>query len=201
MGKNKTFCICAALLCIAVLTISCICGCGGLDNHSTVSQSDVSDTDVTPTDAIFVPEVHIEGIELPEEFGSGLYNAQAAFWLINEVRDREGLPPFETGDEALEKAASTRLYEIAEDFSHTRPDGRDNKTALEENDVKYLSCGENLAEGQYTAEQVVYDWLNSPTHREIILDSKFTHASIICGSDQDGKGYWVLLAYEAEIEE
>lgn len=200
MKKNTTFSISLAVLFAAIFAL-CLFGCNTSDNQLPVSASDVSNSDITPTDAIFVPEVHIEGIELPKEFGSGLYNAQAAFWLINEVREREGLPPFETGDEALENAASTRLYEIAEDFSHTRPDGRDNRTALEENDVKYLSCGENLAEGQYTAEQVVYDWLNSPTHREIILDSNFTHASIICGSDQDGVGYWVLLAYEAEIEE
>ncbi len=184
-------------LCMAILALMCVFFTFGCSAENPKEESEeASATDVTPTDVLYIPDVHIDGIVLPEEYGEGLYDSAAALWLINEVRDREGLPPFVIGDEKLEDAAVTRLKEIASDFSHTRPDARDNKPVFEENEIKYASCGENLASGQYTAEHVVYDWLHSESHKAILFDEKFTYVSIVCGKDAEGIGYWVLLAYE-----
>lgn len=55
---------------------------------------------------------------------------------------------------------------------------------------RYGTIGENIAEGQNTAEQVVEDWLNSPAHRENMLAGKYTHLGI--GFARRGSTeYWV----------
>jgi len=42
----------------------------------------------------------------------------------------------------------------------------------------YFSLGENIAQGQLTVEQVMSDWLNSPPHRENMLNPDFTEIGI-----------------------
>lgn len=190
--------ITAVFLTLLTAFSMCISGCsssaGDTADGNEASCADVTQTDVTPTDVIYVPDIHLDGIELPEEYGYGLYDSSAALWLVNALRERAGLEPYIAGGEELNNAALTRLKESAEEFSHTRPDGRDNKTVLDENGIKYSSCGENLAAGQLTAEHVVSDWFDSASHRAILLDPEFKYASIVCGQN-DEDTYWTLLAY------
>ena len=94
-------------LCMAILALMCVFFTFGCSAENPKEESEeASETDVTPTDVLYIPDVHIDGIVLPEEYGEGLYDSAAALWLINEVRDREGLPPFIIGDEKLEDASA-----------------------------------------------------------------------------------------------
>lgn len=47
--------------------------------------------------------------------------------------------------------------------------------------------GENIAEGQDSAQEVVTDWMNSPGHRRNILDCSFR----TIGVGHTADGYWV----------
>lgn len=55
------------------------------------------------------------------------------------------------------------------------------------------SVGENVASGFSTAKSVVNGWLNSPTHKAIIVNSKYTHTGISIKTDENGKKYFVQL--------
>lgn len=90
---------------------------------------------------------------------------------MNDARAEKGLEPLDF-DPNLGFAAQTRAEECADKFSHTRPDGRDWYT------VNQTICfGENLAYGYDDAEDVVEAWLNSPAHRDLLLDDEF----VTCG--------------------
>jgi uncharacterized protein YkwD len=52
--------------------------------------------------------------------------------------------------------------------------------------------GENLAAGQTSPEQVVTQWMNSPGHRENMLQERFTEVGVGLREGGDYGLYWVL---------
>ena len=100
--------------------------------------------------------------------------------LVNEERAKEGLSPLSTLPE-LDAAADVRAPEVAEYFSHDRPDGSSCFTVLRECGVTgFWTAGENIAAGTSSPEAVVEMWMNSPGHRANILSADFTHIGVGC---------------------
>jgi len=118
--------------------------------------------------------------------------AQEVHRLTNIERANAGLTQLEKLP-ILAEAAVVRANEIIESFSHTRPDGGTFATALDEKNIPYHIAGENLAAGQKDPAEVVNAWMDSPDHRDAILESAFANIGI--GVTMDGKGrlYWVQL--------
>jgi hypothetical protein len=111
--------------------------------------------------------------------------------LVNQERKAAGLKTVKLNDD-LNRVAELRAAEIAEKWSHTRPNGEEWKTAFAEEGVSASYRGENLAKGQYSADKVVEDWMDSEGHRANILNKKFTKmgvASVVI----DGVTYWVQV--------
>lgn len=111
--------------------------------------------------------------------------------LVNSERKAAGLKTVKLNDD-LNRVAELRAAEIAEKWSHTRPNGEAWKTAFSEEGVSASYRGENLAKGQYSADKVVDDWMDSEGHRANILNKKFTKmgvASVVI----DGVTYWVQV--------
>jgi len=76
--------------------------------------------------------------------------------LVNEERDKVGLPAYIINDECMEYS-QTRTEELVTLFSHTRPDG--------------TNAGyEIIATGQASPEGAVASWMNSPGHKAAILN-------------------------------
>lgn len=90
--------------------------------------------------------------------------------LVNQERAAAGLADLKT-DAALCAAAQVRAQEIAQSFSHTRPDGTNGFTVLKERGIVYVACGENIAKGSITPRRVMEGWMNSAGHRKNILNA------------------------------
>ncbi len=119
--------------------------------------------------------------------------AQDVLKLVNQERAAAGVEAL-TLDTALNKVAEDRAKELAQKFSHTRPDGRDCFTALTEAGIVYSSCGENIAMGQSTADEVVDSWMNSDGHRANILSSDYTKMGLGYYYDKENnQHYWAQL--------
>lgn len=112
--------------------------------------------------------------------------------LVNKERAKEGLTKLAL-DTKLEKAANIRAEEIQTSFSHTRPNGSSFSTVLKENGISYRGSGENIAWGQLSPEEVVKGWMNSPSHRANIMNSKFTKIGVGHMQNSAGRNYWVQL--------
>jgi hypothetical protein len=63
-------------------------------------------------------------------------------------------------------------------FAHTSPDGTDPWHWFEKVGYKYAYAGENLAIDFSDSGDVERAWMNSPTHRENILNAKFTEIGV-----------------------
>ena len=110
------------------------------------------------------------------------------FEEVNEVRRSYGLYDLGHSD-ALDYCAGVRAQESSVYFAHERPDG--SAWYSVNPDVQF---GENLLWTSYNrnAEQLVTLWMNSPTHRALILDGGFGTMGIAGYTDADGIDYWVI---------
>lgn len=116
---------------------------------------------------------------------------QEVLRLVNIEREKAGKQPL-SADINLTKAAQVRAREIADTFSHSRPDGRDCFTAMKEAGVSYRAAGENIAMGQKTPAQVVEGWMNSDGHRRNILSDSFGRLGVGYYVE-NGRAHWVQM--------
>lgn len=117
--------------------------------------------------------------------------AQAVLAEVNTARAKNGLSAL-TLDANMNRAAAVRAAELAQSFSHTRPNGSRGLTALNEAGVSYRTAGENIASGQQSAQAVVSAWMNSSGHCANILSSSFGRMGV-GQATIGGRTYWVQL--------
>lgn len=127
-----------------------------------------------------------------EESGGVQEAAKAVASLVNAARRDAGLSELEL-DADLCAAAQARAQEIAQSFSHTRPDGSSCFTILEEFGISYRAAGENIAMGQRTPEEVMDGWMNSSGHRANILNGTFPSIGVGYYVDGAGAAHWVQI--------
>lgn len=120
--------------------------------------------------------------------------ALECFDLINEQRVANGLDELEW-DYGIYYACQIRAMELAESFSHTRPNATTCFTALKEADVSYRLAGENIAAGQTTAARAMNAWMNSTGHRANILKEDFGRSAIGCyfSPGSSYRWFWVQM--------
>lgn len=115
--------------------------------------------------------------------------------LVNEERRKAGLSEY-TLEESLTECAMIRAAELVAhyDGTHHRPNGEVCWTVLPEG--TFLAAGENIAQHQQSAEQVMTDWMNSPGHKANILDENgygLDTMGIGCFESELGYYYWVQI--------
>lgn len=130
--------------------------------------------------------------DAPEESGGVQEAAEAVAALVNAARRDAGLSELEL-DADLCAAAQARAQEIAQSFSHTRPDGSSCFTILEEFGISYRAAGESIAMGQRTPEEVMDGWMNSSGHRANILNGTFPSIGVGYYVDGAGAAHWVQI--------
>ena len=108
--------------------------------------------------------------------------------LTNAERQKVGLAPLQL-DNLLMNNAEQKSLDMKQNnyFSHTSPTLGSPFEQMKNNGISYKKAGENIAKGQTTPEQVVQAWMDSPGHRENIMNSNYTHIGV--GYVNDGH-YW-----------
>lgn len=77
---------------------------------------------------------------------------------------------------ALTSAAQTKANDMAARnyWSHNTPDGQAPWYFINNAGYKYLKAGENLAYGFSTSADTITGWMNSPAHKDNMLDTSYT---------------------------
>ena len=83
-------------------------------------------------------------------------------------------------DKSLVTAAQNKANDMAEKgyFSHDTPEGFKPWKFLDDLNYSYVRAGENLAVNFLDSEDVTDAWMRSVTHRDNILNSKYSHIGI-----------------------
>lgn len=103
---------------------------------------------------------------------------------INNLRESLGLQDV-SSNTTLQEAARLRAQESAVSFSHTRPDGRDPFTVLnDEFSYSYLAVGENLGmatllqDEAYMSDWLFQEWTASQGHYDTMVNPHFTEVGV-----------------------
>jgi uncharacterized protein YkwD len=125
--------------------------------------------------------------------------AEAEFWrteilrLVNQERQAQGLNPV-TQNQTLEDQATEYACELIhyDFFGHVNEvTGSTLTDRAAESGYDYWIIGENLAAGQLSPAQVMADWMDSPCHRENLLNPAFIELGVGVRSGGDYGLYWV----------
>lgn len=133
---------------------------------------------------------HVIHIPAAAYSGNELAQIQEVAALVNQIRADNGLAPLSLDLGDYHNVTYLRTLEVVANYSHTRPNGRACYTIYSDYGLVYHSSGENIARGQQSAQEVVNDWMNSPSHRANILRAEFTKISIGVQGSGNAK-YWV----------
>lgn len=130
----------------------------------------------------------IDNISLPEPLSGPYRNISAEnldskliIKLTNQERINHSEKPL-TENKLLNDAAHKKLTDMFENqyFEHVSPiNNVDISTFVINEKYNYAYVGENLALGDFAnEEEMVTAWMNSPGHRENILNSKYTQIGV-----------------------
>jgi len=99
--------------------------------------------------------------------------------LVNDSRVKNNLSILKESA-LLDAVAKDKVKDMIENnyFAHTSPSGKDPWYWFKKNGYQYASAGENLAINFENAEDQHREWMNSPTHRKNILNSKFSEIGV-----------------------
>lgn len=118
--------------------------------------------------------------------------------LVNKYRKASGITKLKPMIE-LDKIAYQRAKEIAENYSHIRPNGNVAQSILKDYGLSYSYFGENLGAGSKTSEQIFKEWRYSPVNNANILNSNYKYvgsAYYYYPDDPSGRHfYWVQVFY------
>lgn len=99
--------------------------------------------------------------------------------LTNRKRAEQGLAPL-TLNGKLNEAAQRKAGDMFafNYWSHVSPSGRDPWAFFKEVGYRYLYAGENLARDFMDSESTIEAWMNSPTHKDNILNNHYKETGI-----------------------
>ncbi|MDO5397399.1 MAG: stalk domain-containing protein [bacterium] len=101
--------------------------------------------------------------------------AQELLRLTNDIRIQNGLNPLVWDDE-LAEVGRVHCMDMAarEYFDHNTPEGLTPFDRMHNAGIWPVYAGENIAAGQINPADVTEAWMNSPEHRDNILNPNFT---------------------------
>jgi uncharacterized protein YkwD len=117
---------------------------------------------------------------------------QQALELVNENRRRGGCENLSV-DRRLIVAANKHAADMARRgyFAHEDSQGDRAGERVEDAGYRWKRFGENIARGQDSVYEVVNGWMNSPEHRENIMDCDLHQVGVGLAFSGDRTPYWV----------
>ncbi|MFC1627067.1 CAP domain-containing protein [Patescibacteria group bacterium] len=110
---------------------------------------------------------------------SSSITAQEIVNLTNIKRQENGLSDLEISPRLVDAAALKGADMVVKNYwAHTSPDGTNPWTFFKTADYQYLYAGENLARDFLDSASVIDAWMDSPTHRENLLSSRYQDIGI-----------------------
>lgn len=115
--------------------------------------------------------------------------------LMNQARAQRNVAPLKQHP-ALLRAATAHAQDQADHNQISHYGLRDGSTwadrcrAAGYKGADLTTIGENVAAGQTSPEMAMSDWMQSPGHRDAILNPRFVHAASAVAVGSRGWSYW-----------
>jgi hypothetical protein len=99
--------------------------------------------------------------------------------LVNVERTKRGMNPLIMHrDLQFTAGVKAKEFVVYDYYDHYSPVSGEPEDLVKSHNDAFYFVGENIAQGQITPEEVVFDWMNSPGHRANILNPKFEYIGV-----------------------
>lgn len=124
--------------------------------------------------------LNILGLAKPGILGTtSQITASQVIELTNKEREKLGLPLLSQNQELAEAAQKKALNMFSENYwAHFAPSGKTPWDFIADSGYRFSFAGENLAKNFQGSDDVVAAWMNSPTHKENLLNPKYKDIGI-----------------------
>ncbi|OIJ13285.1 hypothetical protein BKP37_12360 [Anaerobacillus alkalilacustris] len=114
--------------------------------------------------------------------------------LTNQERAKFGLAPLKPNLE-LSQVARNKSNDMRDNdyFSHVSPTYGSPFDMIRDFGITFDGGAENIAQGQTTPDVVLKSWMNSPGHRQNILNKKMTTIGVGYAKGGTGRHYWTQM--------
>jgi uncharacterized protein YkwD len=103
------------------------------------------------------------------------------------------LPPLKMNPKLMEAARKHAANMAAQEKMDHVLDGKNPADRATAAGYKWRAVGENVAAGQKTPKEVVKAWMDSPPHRENILNDAYNEIGVAVAKGKDGMLYWAQV--------
>ncbi|ORX88428.1 SCP-domain-containing protein [Basidiobolus meristosporus CBS 931.73] len=123
------------------------------------------------------------------------FDVQRMLNLVNLQRTRNGRAPLKLDNRLVQAAQKHTNYQAkVGQLTHSEP-SRPLSLRISETGFRWTAIAENVAMGQISTDAVVRSWMNSPGHRQNILNPQYTYF----GAGYSSKGnYWTQVFARGE---
>ena len=137
-------------------------------------------------------------LQAKEESPKAYLTSAGVIKFTNTQREKNGLPPL-SEDSLLDQSAQKKVQDMfaKQYFEHISPQGLDVSDLAEDAGYKFIEIGENLALGNFlNDETLVQAWMDSPGHRENILNSNYKEIGVaVLKGTYQGKTTWMAVQH------
>jgi uncharacterized protein YkwD len=118
---------------------------------------------------------------------------QAVIDSTNAERKKANLKPL-AANALLMKAARLHAANMAKQdkLDHVL-DKKNPADRVKDTGYRYFATGENIAWNPATPADAVKGWMDSPPHKENILNNKYTEIGVALAKNEKGEIYWVQV--------
>lgn len=118
---------------------------------------------------------------------------QAVIDLVNAERKKVGLGPLKANARLTEAARNHAANMAKQDKLEHELDGKTPSDRVSAAGYKYAATGENIGWNYPTPKDAVVGWMNSPPHKENILNPDYTEIGVGVRKNAKGEPYWTQV--------
>jgi uncharacterized protein YkwD len=134
---------------------------------------------------------------VPRSVSASIFLEDQLFMEVNKIREENNLNQLVKSPE-LQKAAKLKTIDMANNnyFAHISPTNHKWSDFIKDEGYNYIYAGENLAKDYDNSSEIISAWIESPTHRENILNPEFVDTGIAVNFSRTNLGSGILVAQE-----
>lgn len=137
-------------------------------------------------------------LKAEKEYPGAILTKDGIIKWTNLQREKYGLPPLKENN-LLNASAAIKIEDMFENqyFDHYSPNGKGVEDLAKMVNYEFIVIGENLALGNFkNDEALVLAWMESPGHRENILNKKFQEIGVaVKRGIFEGKEVWLAVQH------
>ncbi|HSX19300.1 MAG TPA: CAP domain-containing protein [Candidatus Saccharimonadales bacterium] len=153
---------------------------------------------------VLIVSLYFVHLKAPKILGTATFSADQIIALTNQKRAQNGLGALSYNSQLAAAASAKAANMFAENYwAHFSPSGKSPWQFITAAGYRYVFAGENLARDFDNADAVVNAWMNSPSHRDNLLDKNFKEVgvAVVSGKLTGHDGILVVQEFGAGVSQ